>query len=169
VRIANKLRIATRDTANAMEIACGEVESAVGVPVQPEFQEIDGTCLIVELRLVDETECTPHPHRLAHTVESYASNVEVLSSWKESNALRPKARFCHDVLGVDFDTMPSVALRALDDGLPTAQWQRSDAAWHLAVPALCREQLIIGLLRQRGYARRFASLDITALKLGLAS
>jgi hypothetical protein len=79
------------------------------------------------------------------------------------------ARFCHDVLGVDFDTMPSVALRALDDGLPTAQWQRSDAAWHLAVPALCREQLIIGLLRQRGYARRFASLDITALKLGLAS
>lgn len=92
MRIANKLRIATRDTANAMEIACGEVESAVGVPVQPEFQEIDGTCLIVELRLVDETECTPHPHRLAHTVESYASNVEVLSSWKESNALRPKAR-----------------------------------------------------------------------------
>ena len=137
MNIANKLRIATMDTANAMEIACGEVESAIGVPVQAEFQEIDGMFLIVKLRLVEYTERSPHPHRLALTTETSASNVEVLSSWRESNALRPKARFCHEVLGVDFDTVPSVAL--------------------------------IGLLSRRGYARRFASLDITALKLGLAS
>ena len=167
--ISSKLRIATMDTANAMEIACGEVESAMGVPVQAEFQEIDGIFLIVELRLVGHTECTPHPRHAALTMESSASNVEVLSSWKESNALRPKARVCHDVLCVDFDTMPPVALRALDDGLPTAQWQRSDAACLLAVPALCGEQLIIGLLRRHGYARRFTSLEITSLKLGLAS
>ena len=167
--IANKLRISTTDTAHAREIACSEIEWVTGRAVQADFQEIDGSHLILELRLLEESRQTPYADRIALAVETFASNVEVLSTWKESNTVRPRAYFCHDVLGVDFDEMPPVALRALDDGLPTARWERSDATWHLAVPATCGAQPIIGLVRRRGYARRFASLDVAALRSGLAS
>ena len=167
--IANKLRICTTDAVDARVIACSEIESAVGVPVQTEFQEIDGSNLILELRLIDESGRTPHTDRLALAVVSPASNVEVLSMWEESNPVHPVPYFCRDVLGVEFDEMPPVALRALDDGLPTARWERSDATWHLAVPALCGIHPIIGLLHRRGYERRFALLDVAALRIGLAS
>jgi hypothetical protein len=110
-----------------------------------------------------------HPDHLVAKVEGSTSNIEVLSSWNESNAVRPKACFCQDVLGVDFDTLPVVARRALEDRLPTAKWERSDGSWHLAVPAVCGEQVIIGLLHRRGYLRRFAALDVAALRRGLAS
>ena len=47
----NKIRIATADTTNACKLACSEITAAVGLTVHPEFQEIEGDCLILELRL----------------------------------------------------------------------------------------------------------------------
>ena len=167
--IAKKLRISTTDSSDAMEIACSEVESAVGVPVQAEFQEIDGPCLILELRVADGAAQTLHSDHLAAKVEGSASKIELLSSWNETSVVRPKACFCHDVLGVEFDALPAVARRALQDRLPTAKWERLDGSWHLAAPAVCGEQVIVGLLHRRGYLRRFAALDVAALRRGLAS
>lgn len=51
----NKLRVSTSDTADAIDIACSDVESAVGLPVRAEFQEIEGGNVIIELQLGDET------------------------------------------------------------------------------------------------------------------
>jgi hypothetical protein len=50
----DKIRIATTDTAEAADLACLEISSALGLPVGVEFQEIEGACLILELRLGDE-------------------------------------------------------------------------------------------------------------------
>jgi hypothetical protein len=177
----NKLRIATMDAADAADLACSEVESAVGLPVRAELQEVEGRSLILELRLgplgvdkfagalSDGAVHTRNPIRLAMVVENASPNVEVLSEWNESAAsIRPSTRYCHHVLGERFDAMPRVALRALDDNLPTAQWDRADATWHLAVPAVCGDQRIVGLSQRRGYTRRFTTHEVTALRLGLA-
>ena len=77
----NMLRIATADTAGAVDSACSEVEMAVGLPVRPEMQEIENGCLIVELRLGDAHVHTPSPSRLAIAVDKSTTDVEVLSAW----------------------------------------------------------------------------------------
>jgi hypothetical protein len=165
----SKIRIATTDATNAVALACSEVATALGLPVRAEFQEIEGSCLILELRLGDDVRQTAHPARLAVAVDHAAPGVEVLSAWREPAAtgLRPKS--CHDVLGVVYDRMPPVARRALDDNLATAVWDRSAAAWHLAVPSVCATQPIVGLSHRRGYTHRFTSLEAAAIRSGLAS
>ena len=55
----SKIRIATADTTNACTLACSEITAAVGLPVHPEFQEIEGDCLILELRLGSELHSSP--------------------------------------------------------------------------------------------------------------
>lgn len=80
------LRIATPDAAHAVDIACSDVESAVGLPAHAEFQEIEGGNLIIELRLGVGAEQSPHPSRLASAVDKAVANVEVLSSWKDSSS-----------------------------------------------------------------------------------
>jgi hypothetical protein len=60
----NRLRVATIDTARAIDTACSEVESAVGLPVHLEFHEIECGNLIIEFRLGNETIHTPTPHNL---------------------------------------------------------------------------------------------------------
>ena len=80
----NKLRVATIDTPHAIDIACSVVFSAVGLAVQAELQEIERGSLIIELQLGNESVHTPHPSRLASTVDKAAADVEVLSAWKES-------------------------------------------------------------------------------------
>jgi hypothetical protein len=169
MRATNKLRISTTDASNALGIACSEVESAVGLPVQAEFQEIEGDCLIVELRLGTDAVLSPPVSRLAHTIDHSANHVEVLSAWSESVRSEPTARFCEDVLGAEHDAMPPVALRAVVDNLPTAQWDRSTSSWHLAVPSECREQVIVGMLHRTGYTHRFTTFDAFAFQSGLAS
>jgi hypothetical protein len=166
----NKLRICTPDTTNALDHACSEVESAVGLPVQAELQEIEGNCLILELRLGIETVVTPSASRLAHHVDRSASDIDVLSAWSESPSPSvPPRLFCNDVLGPQHDTMPDVAHRAIIDNLPTAQWDRSKNSWHLAVPSACRDQLIVGLLHRGGYSHRFTTVDALGLRMALAS
>jgi hypothetical protein len=163
------LRIATPDAAHAMDIACSDVESAVGLPVRAEFQEIESGNLIIELQLGDETIDTPHPSRLASAINGAVANIEVLSSWTESPSPDPHPRRCPDVLGVGYEPLPPVAQRALDDNLPTAKWDRSDSSWHLAVPSVCGGKAIVGMSSRGGYSHRFTTHDVAALRCGLAS
>ena len=123
----NKIRIATADTTNASTLACSEITAAVGLPVHPEFQEIEGDCLILELRLRGETLQAASPKRLAAAVGNGAPTVEVLSAWNEPDSGQIRPKLCRDVLGLLYDDMPNVAHRALDDNLATAAWDRSDS------------------------------------------
>ncbi|HEY3842177.1 MAG TPA: hypothetical protein VGL48_02910 [Acidimicrobiales bacterium] len=166
---SNKIRIATPDTADAVKLACSEVSSAVGLAVHAEYQEIEGTCLILELRVGEQGVAPSSPRRMALAVDSAATGVEVLSSWSEPVTTSPTPRYSHDVLGVRFDTMPPLAQRALSDNLPTARWDRDDTSWHLAVPSACAAQPIVALSHRRGYTRRFTSLEAAAIRGGLAS
>ena len=165
----NKIRIATADTTNASTLACSEITAAVGLPVHPEFQEIEGDCLILELRLRGETLQAASPKRLAAAVGNGAPTVEVLSAWNEPGSGQIRPKLCRDVLGLLYDDMPNVAHRALDDNLATAAWDRSDSSWHFAVPSSCDAQPIVGLSHRRGYSRRFTSLEAASIRSGLAS
>jgi hypothetical protein len=165
----NMLRVAMPDKAHAIDIACSDVESAVGLRVRAEFQEIEGSSLIVELQLGDEAEAAPHPSQLASVVERAVSQLEVLSSWEEMSSPAPTPRPCPSVLGVGYEPLPHVAQRALEDDLPTAQWDRAESSWHLAVPSVCSGKAIIGMSRRYGYSHRFTAHDAAALRSGLAS
>ena len=165
----NKLRVATIDTPHAIDIACSVVFSAVGLAVQAELQEIERGSLIIELQLGNESVHTPHPSRLASTVDKAAADVEVLSAWKESACPEPTPQPCRDVMGVGYEPLPQVAQRALDDNLPTAEWDRSDSSWHLAVPSVCSGKAIVGMSHRRGYDHRFTPHDAAALRRGLNS
>jgi len=163
------LRVATLDSAHAVDVACSDVESAVGLRVRAEFQEIEGDNLIVELALGDETEPSPHPSRLATVIDGAVSHIEVLSSWTAATSPEPPPRQCPDVLGVGYEPLPDVAQRALDDDLPTAKWDRSDSSWHLAVPAVCGGKTIVGMSHRGGYSHRFTAHDAAAFRCGLVS
>ncbi len=165
----NMLRVATLDTAHAIDAACFDVESAVGLRVRAEFQEIEGGSLIIELQLGDETQSVSHSAQLAHAVHRAVSSVEVLNSWEESTLSETTPLLCSNVLGVGYETLPEVAQRALSDDLPTAKWERMDSSWHLAVPALCGGKAIVGMANRRGYSFRFSAHDAAALESGLAS
>lgn len=168
----NRIRIATTDSAEALDIACSEVESAVGLPVKAELQEIEGGCLILELRLGTEHVHVhvPPPSRLAMVVDKAVPNIEVLSAWREPSASCGSARPCDAVLAVPRDAMPPLALRAVSDNVATAQWEVSDRSWRLAVPFVNATKAgIVGLAHRRGYSFRFTSLDAAAIRIGLAS
>jgi hypothetical protein len=162
-------RVAILDSANAIDVARSDVESAVGLRVRAEFQEIEGTTLIIELQLGDGVKPSAHPSRLASVIDGTVSNLEVLSSWEEATSPEPAPRQCADVLGVGYEPLPQVAQRALDDDLPTAKWDRSDSSWHLAVPSACGGKAIVGMSHRGGYSHRFTARDVAALRLGLAS
>jgi hypothetical protein len=165
----DKIRIATTDTAEAADLACLEISSALGLPVGVEFQEIEGACLILELRLGDEALPTSQPSRLAAAITKAVPNLVVLSAWKQGSCLAPIPRYTQNVLAKCFDVMPPVADRAFNDNLPTAQWDHFDSTWHLAVPSFCTSQRIVGLSHRGGYSQRFTSLDVAAIQRGLAS
>jgi hypothetical protein len=165
----NKIRIATADTPNACTLACSEITAAVGLPVRPEFQEIEGDCLILELRLGSGTHHAAQPKHLAAAVGNGAPAVEVLSAWNEHDSGQIRPKLCRDVLGSLYDDMPNVAHRALDDNLATAVWDPSDSSWHLAVPSSCDAQPIVGLSHRHGYSHRFTSLEAASIRSGLAS
>jgi hypothetical protein len=164
----DKIRIATTDTAEAADIVCSEIRSALGLPVRVEFQEIEGACLILELRLGGEASPTSQPSLLAAVITKALPNIVVLSAWKQGPCLAPIPRYTQNVLAKCFDVLPPVADRAFNDNLPTAQWDYSDSEWHLAVPSFCTRQHIVGLSHRGGYSQRFTSLDVAAIQRGLA-
>jgi hypothetical protein len=163
------LRVAILDGTHAIDVACSDVESAIGLRVRAEFQEIEGGNLIVEFQLGDEAEPTAHPAQLASVIDDTVSSIDVLSSWKESTLPEPTPLRCPSVLGVGYEPLPHVARRALHDDLPTAKWDRSDSSWHLAVPSLCCGKAIVGMSYRCGYSHRFSAHDAAALRSGLAS
>jgi hypothetical protein len=165
----DKIRIATTDTAEAADHACLEISSVLGLPVGVEFQEIEGACLILELRLGDQALPTSQPSRLAAAITKAVPNLVVLSAWKQGSCLAPIPRYTQNVLAQCFDVLPPVADRAFNDNVPTAQWDHSDSEWHLAVPSFCTSQRIVGLSQRGGYSQRFTSLDVAAIQRGLAS
>jgi hypothetical protein len=103
-------------------------------------------------------------------VNNAAPNVEVLSAWKGAASVPLLPKGCDAVLAKLEDPMPSVAHRALSDNLSTAQWEPFDTSWHLAVPAVrTGKSAVVGLSHRRGYTYRFTSLDVAAIRSGLAS
>jgi hypothetical protein len=165
----NKIRIATTDIAEAAGIACSEISAALGLSVWAEFQEIEGACLILELRLGDAALPNSRPSHLAAAVTNAVPNVVVLRAWKQAACLAPIPRYSQNVLAECFDAIPPVAERAFIDNLPTAQWDHSDSKWHLAVPSFCTSQRIVGLSQRSGHTQRFSSLDVAAIQRGLAA
>jgi len=73
------LRVATPDAAHAVDVACSDVESAVGLRARAEFQEIEGGNVIVELQLGDATAPSPPAARLASVIDGAVSNMGLLS------------------------------------------------------------------------------------------
>jgi hypothetical protein len=146
------------------------VESAVGLPVQVEFQEIEGECLILELRLGDDNVPSPSPSRLAVAVDKAVPDVEVLSAWTEPTSIWRPPRRSDAIVTVLNDSVPPIAHRAFYDNLATAQWEPSETSWHLAVPSVnTKKPQIIGLSYRRGHSFRFTWRDVAAIRSGLAS
>jgi hypothetical protein len=173
----NKIRIATPDTDNALGNVRVEIERATGFAAELEFQEIDRTDLVVELRLADAS--AVQPGLVARAVERSTHELEVLSAWTESPLTRhPTPPLRQTVLSATDGPIPAFAQRALRDELPTAQWLSMDdesaavgqCQWHLAVPMIRSDgQPVVGLRRRRGYSLRFNPLDAAAARVDLAS
>jgi hypothetical protein len=115
----NKIRIATPDTDDALGNVKVEVERATGFAAELEFQEIDCTDLVVELRLADSN--AVQPGLVARAVERSACDLEVLSAWTEVPLDRhPTPPLRQTLLSATDGPMPPFAQRALRDELPTA-------------------------------------------------
>jgi hypothetical protein len=173
----SKLRIAVPDVADALDAVKFEVEEATGFAVEPVFQEIDRSELVVELCLADSN--AADPRRVALAVESSAGNLDVLSTWNESPLPRDLAPRASETVFKDFDyPMPEVARRALSDELPTAQWLptvddvgRGDRSlWLLAVPVIRSDgPSLVGVRHRHGYSLRFSAHEAASARIGLAS
>jgi hypothetical protein len=173
----NKIRIATCDTDDALGNVRAEVERATGFAAELEFQEIDRTDLVVELRLAAAN--AVQPGLVAHAVERSTHDLEVLSAWTETPLHRhPAPPPRQTLLSATDDPMPAFAQRALRDELPTAQWLSTDdgstavgqCQWHLAVPMIRADgEPVVSLRHRRGYSLRFNPLDAAAARMHLAS
>jgi hypothetical protein len=177
VTAVNKIRIATSDNDNALGNVRVEVERATGFAAELEFQEIDCTDLVVELRLADAS--AVRPGLVARAVERSTHDLEVLSTWTEVPLNRhPTPPLHQTLLSATDDPIPVFAQRALRDELPTAQWLSlvddstaiGQCQWHLAVPMIRPDgHPVVGLRRRRGYSLRFNPLDAAAARIDLAS
>jgi hypothetical protein len=165
----HKLRIATTDVSGAAGSACTAVSSALGLPVVAEFQEIEGACLILELRINSAAALISKPSLFVSIVSDAVPSVTVLSAWRQRETLGAVPRYCQNILATCFDVMPPVADRALTDDLATARWEYAEDKWHLAVPSFCTTQRIVGLSQRNGHAQRFTALDVAAIQRGLAA
>jgi hypothetical protein len=174
---SNKLRVATADMENALELVTVEVERATGFAVQPVLQEIDRADLVVELRLPD-SDAVDSRH-IACAVERTASNLDVLSNWIEASMPAvPAPASSESVLDVARDPMPEVAQRALRDQIPTAQWldirggtaEDDRSCWVLAVPVMRSDgHSRVGVRRRHGYSLRFSAYEATTTQVGVGS
>jgi hypothetical protein len=139
--------------------------------VRPDFQEIDRSDLIVELSIPEVRGCPPG--QLGRLVEHISTDLEVLSSWNETEPACPSGQ--HErprFVDKDDPTVPFTARRAFDDGLPTASWHSSSEVdvphWFLAVPALSfDDRMVAAIRRRRGYSYRFSALEAAALRASL--
>ena len=173
----NKLRVAIPNSTHALDLVKAEVQRATGFAVEPEFQEIDHSALIVEVRLAESD--SAQPGDVARLVEGTAPELDLLSPWRESPFPCAAVRVSNEaVLDAFDDSMPPAARRALRDDLPTAEWLsvKSDTTgqtqshWLLAVPLVSvSTPTRIYIRRRAGYALRFGAHDAAAARSRLAS
>jgi hypothetical protein len=172
----SKLRVAIPDRTDALDVVKGGVERATGFVAQPVLQEIDYTDLVVEVQLSDSN--AADPRRVADTVGQASPDLDVLSSWKEADALPlPTVRAVPIVFETTDLVLPEVARRALEDELPTAQWLHKGndvsggdrSCWILAVPShRCGGAARVGICHRRGYATRFSASEAESALWSLA-
>ena len=172
----SKLRVAIPDDTDALDVVTLEVERATGFEAQPVLQEMDHTDLVVEMQLTDSN--AADPRRIALTVEQANADLDVLSSWKEADALPLQTTRAMPIVIETTDVvLPEVARRALENDVPTAQWlsRRNDAfgrdraCWILAVPSQrCGGAARVGICRRRGYATRFSANEAESALWSLA-
>jgi hypothetical protein len=174
--LPNKFRVAVPDHRQALETVRAEVESAVGCPVSPEFQEAERGALVIEMRLAEPA--GPDPRRLARAIERSNQDIDVLSYWHDEQPSREASSIpIHAVLPAVAMELPDVARRALLDDLPTAAWPASlsvgpvqPPAWLLAVPVTAPDGTgLVRMTQRSGYSHRFTSSDATSMQLELAS
>ena len=173
----DKVRVAISDATEALRAVHADVEGAIGCAVFPELQETEGGSLIVEMRLAERVaqDC----RELARTIKRSNPDIEVLSCWKDRRLLELSGIVSlHSVLPASADELPAVARRALQDGVPTAQWSGSrfvrptgrTSAWLLAVPVQSPTGgNVVGLSRRNGYSYRFGAAHVEAIRSELAS
>jgi hypothetical protein len=111
---------------------------------------------------------------VARLVERTYQDLEVLSSWEESESLGCRPIRLSRIVSYDDIAVPSPARRAFDDHLPTAALQlgmEGDVThWVLAVPVVGDDgRLVAGVLRRNGYSHRFSALEVTAVRAQLTS
>lgn len=175
--VTNKLRVAVHDGADALDLVKVEVEGATGLAVEPVFQEVDRSELVVELALPDSGAVAPD--HIISAVEASVSELDVLSTWTEApGPAFPTPIASETVFDAVDDPLPEVARRALRDELPTAEWLPSirdigggdRSYWALAVPLLLPERpAVVGVRRRWGYSLRFSALDAASARVGLSS
>ncbi len=168
----SKLRIALRDNPDDIEFVRTKVEADTGMVLEPEFQEIDTTQLIVELRVAGAGH---RRDRLAEAVGDSVPEVDVLSTWHELPSPDAPGRPAFDaVVVVPTADAPEAVHRSLCSGIPTAMWcapgagdDRSAAGsgWLLSVP-LDHGGIspVTALARRRGYSIRFSAHDAAAVR-----
>ncbi len=169
----SKLRIALRDNPEDIEFVRTKVEADTGMVLEPEFQEIDTTQLIVELRVAG---AGGHGRdHLAEAVGGSVPEVDVLSTWHELPSTNGPGRPAFDaVVVVPTADAPEAVHRSLCSGIPTAMWCASrpgddrtglGSGWLLSVP-LDHGGIspVTALARRRGYSIRFSAHDADAVR-----
>lgn len=173
-----KLRVVTADRPDALQVVRQGVEEATGLAAEPEIQEVDGSELVVELRLGGPPAAAPA--LVARAIEQSRRGLGVLSSWHEATPIGGPAPAPGQVILLDGleDDLPPVVHRALRDEVPTAQCERPGAArargrvpaWQLAVPVVRADgRPLVGYQQRLGYSFRFGTHDVAAARVELAS
>ena len=153
------------------------MQRATGFAVEPEFQELDHSALVVEVRLAGSDSADPAD--VARVVERTSPDLDVLSTWRESSFSCQAARSADEaVLDAVGPSLPLAAQRALRDEVPTAEWLTANtdstawqqAHWLLAVPLVSvGVPTRVYIRRRAGYALRFGAHDALSARSTLAS
>lgn len=152
-----KVRVVTDDT-YSLAVVRREVSAAIGRTPRADLQELERREVVVELAL-DPGGVPGSPADLCRVLSRACRRLDVLSAWDEEPAdappPRPGAGEARVLWDGDIVTVP-VALRAVLDGVPTAQWVPAERAWTLGVPFRAGSgRRAVAVSTRRGYGRRF--------------
>lgn len=157
----HKLRVAAPGRTTTVSMIEAEVAAAAGQIPRVDLQELEGDELVVELALAPVEGLPPTPAALRRAAALRCPTVRVLSAWEqEDDGGEPAAAvpgtiwLLHDAAS-HVDDFP-VAMRAMLDGVPSAEWRPKEGVWTLAVPCVVEKgQRVVAIARRRGRANRF--------------
>jgi hypothetical protein len=173
------VRIATRADEGASDQVLRELGSALFAPAAPiaELQEIDGEEVVVQCRIALEDAELTHPTDVRHLIAEAGPAFELLSVSRHSTERSvPRSAWPEALFTPEAIDLPSAAKRAVQDGVPTAEWSpRHDGrireggagCWTFAVPVatISGGELVAVTTRVRRI--RFSSSDSTKLALAV--